>query len=530
MQLLDDLCIPQKGREHMLALDDAQKRELLAGARSDAKRKGGGSSASMMSALSDKLLSKEIEQQRLKVPTTPEYFRAQLDHEYVGEVKEEVLLALRVALSTRPTTWLQRFLELGCLDLLLHPLIVLQTKPTRAESDDAVALAALRCIKSLMSSPVGLTPVVQHPQATRIFAFFIMRSVLANDIEAIRNVGKVALELCTAVSAFSPVAHQMSIEALETLCRTRSQPTVSAVLVDLLEDCELPVKTGIVIFINCLVLGYEDKTKQIAFQQQLLDSNILSLAERLEESIPRDRGQRERSDESDALLRNLQVLRTNLTVSRVDVQHEQRKAIMQRVVAWLKSADESVTESLLVLLEQLVTVESTNEQEMLVNAMIKAVDGTQLTVAGSHLGGNVGRGRRPATISFTVWKRLHGTNSLRGSPGHTPTVARHKLARGGPSAHPSDAVRSLQDLFIKPGVATEDAAAQASDAHPIPPPPPEDPPPLTRTGAAVAVLSSRKTSSVGSDDELQSLEQLLDPAVRRARRGVRACARARVRA
>ena len=105
-----------------------------------------------------------------------------------------------------------------------------------------VALAALRCIKSLMSSPVGLTPVVHHPQATRIFAFFIMRSVrrrgwahplrrgwahprhicvgtgslpsasaaqvLANEIEAIRNVGKVALELCTAVSAFSPVAHQ----------------------------------------------------------------------------------------------------------------------------------------------------------------------------------------------------------------------------------------------------------------------------------------------------------------------------------
>jgi hypothetical protein len=49
-----------------------------------------------------------------------------------------VLLAVRVALSTRPTTWLQRFLELGCLDLLLHPLIVLQTKPTRVDSDDAV--------------------------------------------------------------------------------------------------------------------------------------------------------------------------------------------------------------------------------------------------------------------------------------------------------------------------------------------------------------------------------------------------------
>ena len=48
-----------------------------------------------MSAISDKIMSKEIEQQRLKVPTTPEYFRAQLDHEHVGEVKEEVLLAPR---------------------------------------------------------------------------------------------------------------------------------------------------------------------------------------------------------------------------------------------------------------------------------------------------------------------------------------------------------------------------------------------------------------------------------------------------
>ncbi len=43
MQLLDDLSIPQKGREHMLALDDVQKRELLQnhqGARADGKRKG----------------------------------------------------------------------------------------------------------------------------------------------------------------------------------------------------------------------------------------------------------------------------------------------------------------------------------------------------------------------------------------------------------------------------------------------------------------------------------------------------------
>ena len=43
------------------------------------------------------------------------------------------------------------------------------------------------------------------------------------------------------------------------------------------------------------------------------------------------------ADEWDALLRNLQVLRTNLTVSRLDVQHEQRKAIMQRVVSWCRA-------------------------------------------------------------------------------------------------------------------------------------------------------------------------------------------------
>jgi hypothetical protein len=129
--------------------------------------------------------------------------------------------------------------------------------------------------------------------------------VLANEIEAIRNVGKVALELCTAVAAFSPFAHQarthtkhakhpadmvlgqmwhewsvpfsfglsgmcllartptsrahrrrthdlphailclqMSIEALETLCRIRAQPRVAEVLVDLLADGELQARAA----------------------------------------------------------------------------------------------------------------------------------------------------------------------------------------------------------------------------------------------------------------------------------------------
>ena len=72
----------------------------------------------------------------------------------------QVLLALRVALSTRPTTWLQRFLELGCLDLLLHPLIVLQTKPTRAENDDAVRTCPARSWLTLchICAGTGLTP------------------------------------------------------------------------------------------------------------------------------------------------------------------------------------------------------------------------------------------------------------------------------------------------------------------------------------------------------------------------------------
>ena len=35
---------------------------------------------------------------------------------------------------------------------------------------------------------------------------------------------------------------QMSIEALETLCRTRAQPRVSEVLVDLLADGELQAR------------------------------------------------------------------------------------------------------------------------------------------------------------------------------------------------------------------------------------------------------------------------------------------------
>lgn len=44
----------------------------------------------------------------------------------VGEVAEDVYLSLKTALSTRPTTWIKRLLELGCLDLLLSPLIELQ--------------------------------------------------------------------------------------------------------------------------------------------------------------------------------------------------------------------------------------------------------------------------------------------------------------------------------------------------------------------------------------------------------------------
>ena len=99
-KLLDEMALPAAGRARMRGLDLAKKRELL-------QQQGEllGPNAPSGRAMAAARVKKGAPPPAGGHPVgglSPEDFRMQLDPEFVGEVRVEVLLSLKVALGTRP--------------------------------------------------------------------------------------------------------------------------------------------------------------------------------------------------------------------------------------------------------------------------------------------------------------------------------------------------------------------------------------------------------------------------------------------
>ncbi|XP_022091618.1 inverted formin-2-like isoform X2 [Acanthaster planci] len=176
---------------------------------------------------------------------------------------------LKKRIANSDKEWLQRFLELDGLDVLLESVVRLSSRGmTMAQA--YLQIEVVNCIKAVMNSKAGLEYICENEEYTR---------KLAEALDTNNTlVKKAVFELLSALCLYNEVGYTLAIDALENYKVSKNQRYRFSLIVNELRKAEIvPYKICLLSFINCILMSTEDFETRVRLRNEFIGLQLLDI-------------------------------------------------------------------------------------------------------------------------------------------------------------------------------------------------------------------------------------------------------------
>ncbi|KAJ2785357.1 hypothetical protein H4R18_000568 [Coemansia javaensis] len=144
----------------------------------------------------------------------PEYFYRYLTETDIRSLPKQMLVHLRVCVSTQPVNWVKQFVEMQGLEALSECLGILNHASTRRGDDITKEMEIIKCIKSVVNIQWGAQDVLRYPTCVHNLCF----SIDAPSLLTRRLISEILTYICY---LDVPTGHATVLKGLDKLQKFR---------------------------------------------------------------------------------------------------------------------------------------------------------------------------------------------------------------------------------------------------------------------------------------------------------------------
>ncbi|XP_070554541.1 inverted formin-2-like [Ptychodera flava] len=180
---------------------------------------------------------------------------------------------LKHRLSNCTKEWMDEFLELGGLGLLLESLERLCDRGYSSFADAFLQLECVGCIKAVLNSKSGIDFIIE----TREIKHYTRTLATALDTSSIPT-KKMVFEILSALSVYSADGCSMAVDALEFYKKCKNQRYRFSVVINELKTSEnVAYSTTLMGFINSLLHGTDDADERRRLRNEFIGLGLLDI-------------------------------------------------------------------------------------------------------------------------------------------------------------------------------------------------------------------------------------------------------------
>ncbi|XP_033103460.1 inverted formin-2-like isoform X2 [Anneissia japonica] len=181
---------------------------------------------------------------------------------------------LKKRITTADPEWMQNFLEMDGLDVLLSTLERLSDHKSSGIANAYLQLGIVGVIKAILNSKTGMEFIVDNPEMTR---------KLGRALDTKNEMVKIQLiELLSALCVHSSSGYTLAIDSLEHYKITKQQRYRFSFMVnELKQDVIIPYKASLVSFINAILISTEDFDERIRLRNEFIGLKLLDILTQL---------------------------------------------------------------------------------------------------------------------------------------------------------------------------------------------------------------------------------------------------------
>ncbi|RKP18738.1 FH2-domain-containing protein, partial [Rozella allomycis CSF55] len=215
--------------------------------------------------------------------TSPEYYVKNLFDP--SRVHLKVLAALRVSLTNQPISWVQSYIELNGLPVLLNILNCIHAKRQMDANDLNAEFESLRALKAFMNNKHGIKEAFRNEQTMCTVALSIDSPNLASR--------KLALELLAVFCYVDPPnGHLMVVKAMGDLQMNRKEDSRFSIMCssiqEIIEQHDKNTERDVIeyfitsmIFVNAVISTPEELDYRMHLRNQFVQAGLLNIVDEL---------------------------------------------------------------------------------------------------------------------------------------------------------------------------------------------------------------------------------------------------------
>uniref|UniRef100_A0A3Q3EMZ1 GBD/FH3 domain-containing protein n=1 Tax=Labrus bergylta TaxID=56723 RepID=A0A3Q3EMZ1_9LABR len=178
---------------------------------------------------------------------------------------------LRRRLEDSNCSWMEHFLELQGLDLLMEALERLSGRGNARIADALLQLTCVSCIRAVMNSSTGLDFILHHSGYIRTLTQALDTSNVMVKMQV--------FELLAALTLFEPQGHHLVLDALDHY--RKQQYRFSVIMNELHGTNNTPYTVTLMSVVNVLVLGQDDLRRRDQVRREFIGLQLLDQLPRL---------------------------------------------------------------------------------------------------------------------------------------------------------------------------------------------------------------------------------------------------------
>ncbi|XP_077052931.1 inverted formin-2-like isoform X4 [Siphateles boraxobius] len=188
---------------------------------------------------------------------------------------------LKKRLEKSDQAWMDQFLELSGLDLLLEALDRLSGRGCSRIADALLQLTCVSCVRAVMNSSAGIHFIVDNEGYVRKLSQALDTS---NTM-----VKKQVFELLAALSMFSSEGHRLALDALDHYKSVKMQQyRFSVIMNELRATDNVPYMVTLLSVINALIFSVDDLRQRDKMRKEFIGLQLLHLLPKLREEDDED--------------------------------------------------------------------------------------------------------------------------------------------------------------------------------------------------------------------------------------------------
>ncbi|EDV24622.1 uncharacterized protein TRIADDRAFT_25420 [Trichoplax adhaerens] len=184
--------------------------------------------------------------------------------------------SLKKFLSKCNRRWLEKFLNMDGMEVLLETMEILCDQGCASVADAFIQLECILCIKAILNSTAGIEYITDCKQASRLIA-----KALNSESVMVR---KQIVEILSAISMYSAEGRDVVMEALENFkvsLQLRSKFPYQIIIDELRDENITAYKATLVTFVNCVLRGEEDIDRRILLRNEMIGYGLLDVINKL---------------------------------------------------------------------------------------------------------------------------------------------------------------------------------------------------------------------------------------------------------